>query len=548
MFEALTRGFREAQNRLAGLTELNENNIKAALREVRLSLLEADVELGVVKRFLAEVEQKALGASVQTRVKVGGDTHRVSAADQFVKICHDELIAMMSSPGEPIVYADKNERTGVMMIGLQGSGKTTTAAKLARWFAKQGKKPMLVAADMQRPAAVEQLQILGQQVDVPVFNLPGKSPIEICAAADAEAKRLGRDLIIYDTAGRLAIDEPLMQELGQIKARVAPDNIYLVVDAMIGQDAVQTAKSFNERLGITGVVLTKLDGDARGGAALSVKEVTGAPITFVGLGETLDKLETFRPDGMAGRVLGMGDVVGLMQDFQEVIDEKKAEEDAARMLSGEFTLDDFLQQVRTIQQMGSLKDLIDKIPGMGGMLPPGVNVDDKELVRIQAMIQSMTRQERRDPHALIREPGRVKRISAGSGQPEQGVHELVQKFLFMKQMMGNMGDMGMLGKIPGLKNLAAARNVRRAMKSGKLPAGMPSGGLPGMGMPGMGMPGMGLPGMGMPGMGMPGMGVPGAAGDDGGSRMRQLSRAEKNAKKNQRKRERAARKKTKGKR
>jgi signal recognition particle subunit SRP54 len=549
MFEALTRGFREAQNRLAGLTELNETNIKAALREVRLSLLEADVELGVVKRFLAEVEQKALGATVQTRVKVGGETHRVSAADQFVKICHDELIAMMSSPGEPIVYADKNKRTGVMMIGLQGSGKTTTAAKLARWFAKQGKKPMLVAADMQRPAAVEQLQILGQQIEVPVFNLPGKTPVEICTAADAEAKRLGRDLVIYDTAGRLAIDEPLMQELGEIKARILPDNIYLVVDAMIGQDAVQTAKSFNERLGITGVVLTKLDGDARGGAALSVKEVTGAPITFVGIGETLDKLETFRPEGMASRVLGMGDVVGLMQDFQEVIDEKKAEEDAARMLSGEFTLDDFLQQVRTIQQMGSLKDLIDKIPGMGGMLPPGANVDDKELVRIQAMIQSMTRQERRDPHALIREPGRVKRIASGSGQPEQGVHELVQKFLFMKQMMGSMGDMGMLGKIPGLKNLAAARNVRRAMKSGKLPAGMPTGGLPGMGMPGMGLPGMGLPGMGMPGMGMPGMGMPGVSGgEDGGSRMRQLSRAEKNAKKNQRKRERTARKKSKGKR
>jgi signal recognition particle subunit SRP54 len=548
MFEALTRGFREAQNRLAGLTELNETNIKAALREVRLSLLEADVELGVVKRFLAEVEQKALGATVQTRVKVGGETHRVSAADQFVKICHDELIAMMSSPGEPIVYAE-NKRTGVMMIGLQGSGKTTTAAKLARWFAKQGKKPMLVAADMQRPAAVEQLQILGQQVDVPVFNLPGQSPVEICTAADAEAKRLGRDVIIYDTAGRLAIDEPLMQELGEIKSRVLPDNIYLVVDSMIGQDAVQTAKSFNERLGITGVVLTKLDGDARGGAALSVKEVTGAPITFVGIGETLDKLEIFRPEGMASRVLGMGDVVGLMQDFQEVIDEKKAEEDAARMLSGEFTLDDFLQQVRTIQQMGSLKDLIEKIPGMGGMLPAGVNVDDKELVRIQAMIQSMTRQERRDPHALIREPGRVKRISSGSGQPEQGVHELVQKFLFMKQMMGSMGDSGMLGKIPGLKNLAAARNVRRAMKSGKLPAGMPPGGLPGMGMPGMGMPGMGLPGMGLPGMGMPCMGMPGMSGsDDGGSRMRQLSRSEKNAKKNQRKRERAARKKSKGKR
>jgi signal recognition particle subunit SRP54 len=547
MFEALTKGFREAQNRLAGLTELNESNIKTALREVRLSLLEADVELGVVKRFLAQVEQKALGQTVQTRLKHGGETHRVSAADQFVRICHDELVAMMSTGDEPVIFADKGKRTAVMMVGLQGSGKTTTAAKLARWFSKQGKKPLLVAADMQRPAAVEQLQILGKQIDVPVFNIAGASPVEICAAADAEAKKLGRDVVIYDTAGRLAIDELLMQELGEIKTRVEPQNIYLVVDAMIGQDAVQTAKSFNERLGITGVVLTKLDGDARGGAALSVKEVTGAPITFMGLGETLDKLDTFRAEGMASRVLGMGDVVGLMQDFQEVVDEKKAEEDAARMLSGEFTLDDFLEQVKTIQQMGSLKDLIDKIPGMGGMMPPGANVDDKELVRIQAMIQSMTKQERRDPHTLIREPRRVTRIAGGSGQQEQAVGELVQKFLFMKQMMGSMGDTGLLGKIPGLKGLAGARNMRRAMKSGKLPAGLPAGGLPGMGMPGMGMPGMGMPGMGLPGMGMPGMGMPGMGGDDGAPRMRQLSKAEKNARKQSRKRERSARKKSKGK-
>ena len=540
MFEALTKGFREAKNRLAGLAELSENNIKPALAEVRLSLLEADVEIGVVKRFLARVEQKAVGQTVQTRVKHGGETHKVGAEEQFVKICHDELIEMMGSADEPVIWSDKG-RTAVMMVGLQGSGKTTTAAKLARWFDKQQKKPLLVAADMQRPAAVEQLKVLGDQLGVPVFNIAGETPLEICRQAEAEAKKLGRDVIIYDTAGRLAIDEPLMEELAAIKSAVGPQNIYLVIDSMIGQDAVQTAKSFNERLGITGVVLTKLDGDARGGAALSVREVTGAPIVFTGVGETLDKLEPFRAEGMASRVLGMGDVVGLIQDFEQVIDQKKAEEDALRMMQGEFTLEDFLNQVRMIQQMGSLKDLVEKIPGMGGMIPPGTNLDDKELIRIQAMIQSMTPHERKDPHALIREPSRVKRIAKGSAQPEQGVTELIQKFLFMKQMMGGMGGMGgmgMLGRIPGMKNIAAARQLKKAMKGGGMP-GMPGMGMPGMGFPGM--PGMGMPGMGMPGMGMPGMGMPEAP------KMRQLSKTEKNAKKSDRKRERAARKKNKGK-
>jgi len=544
VFEALSKGFREAQNRLAGLTELNEKNIQAALREVRLSLLEADVELGVVKRFLARVEAKALGKTVQTRVKHAGETHTVTAGEQFVKICHDELVEIMRHDGELVNYAPSGP-TGVMMVGLQGSGKTTSAAKLARYFSKEGKTPLLVAADMQRPAAVEQLKILGEQIDVPVFNLPDKSPVEICVAARAEAKKLGADVIIYDTAGRLAIDEPLMAELRQIKEQVSPDNIFLVIDAMIGQDAVKTAKGFNQVLDLSGVVLTKLDGDARGGAALSVKEITGAPVLFVGLGETTDKLEPFRPEGIAGRVLGMGDVVGLMQDFEEVIDQKKAEEDAMRIMQGQFTLDDFLNQIRTIQQMGSLKDLMEKIPGMGNMLPPGAeaNLDDRELTRIEAMIQSMTPFEKQDPHALVREPSRVKRIAKGSGHAEPAVSEMVQKFLFMQQMMSGMGqNLGLLGNIPGMKNLAMARNMRRAMKGGKMPPGMP--GMPGMG--GMGMPGMGMPGMGMPGMGMPGMGMPAASAQ--GGRIKTLSRAEKNARKNQRKRERAARKKGKGKR
>ena len=539
MFDTIARGFRQARNRLAGLTELTESNIDPALREVRLSLLEADVEIGVVKAFLSRVKEKAVGRTLEARVKHEGETLAVSASDHFVKICHDELEAMMSHEGEPIVYAS-GRPTGIMMVGLQGSGKTTTCAKLARHLERAGKKPLLVAADMQRPAAVEQLKVLGGQIKVPVFNIAGKSPVEICAAAEAEAKKLGRDTIIYDTAGRLAIDEKLMQELADIKSRVAPENIFLVVDAMIGQDAVKTARSFHERLGISGCVLTKLDGDARGGAAVSIKEVTGAPILFSGIGETTDKFEEFRADGMASRILGMGDVVGLMQDFEGVVDQKKAEKDAERLLQGDFTLDDFLEQVRMIQKMGSLKDLVDKLP-LGGMFPGGlpkdINLDDRELVKIEAIIQSMTRFEKGDPYSLVREPRRAERIAKGSGTNPEAVSELVQKFLFMKQMMGGLGqNLGMMGKIPGMKQIAQMRNMQKAMGN------MGAGGMPGF--PGMGMPGMGgMPGF--PGMGMPGMGMPGAGGGDGSSmtKMRTLSQAEKNAKKSQRKRERDARKK-----
>jgi signal recognition particle subunit SRP54 len=545
MFDTIARGFRQAKNRLAGLTELTEGNIDAALREVRLSLLEADVEMGVAKAFLARVKEKAIGQTHASRVAHAGETHQVGASEIFVKICHDELEALMRHDGEPIVWADSGP-TGLMMVGLQGSGKTTTCAKLARYLEKEGKKPLLVAADMQRPAAVEQLKVLGEQISIPVFNLPGETPVAICAAARAEAKKLGRDVIIYDTAGRLAIDEQLMAELAEIKAKSGPENIFLVIDAMIGQDAVKTAASFNERLDISGVILTKLDGDARGGAAISVKEATGAPILFSGVGETTDKFEPFRADGMASRILGMGDVVGLMQDFEQVVDQKKAEKDAERMLSGDFTLDDFLDHVKMIQKMGSLKDLVDKLP-LGGMLPGGlpdnVNLDDKELVRIESMIQSMTRFERKDVYSLIREPSRVDRIAKGSGNKPEAVNELVQKFVFMRQMMTGLGqNLGMMGKIPGMRQMAMAKNMKKMMKGG----GMPGMGLPGMGLPGMGLPGMGLPGMGLPGMGMPGMGMPGMDGGDGGpsmTKMKPLTNAERNQKKAQRKRERGARKK-----
>jgi signal recognition particle subunit SRP54 len=549
VFDALAKGFKAAKNRLAGLTELTEQNVDVALREVRLSLLEADVELGVVKAFLARVKEKALGEVVRIRAKgQDGQTVKVNASDQFIKICHDELVAFMTADGPPLSFdgQGKGMPAGIMMVGLQGSGKTTTCAKLARLLQKDGKKPLLVAADMQRPAAVEQLKVLGKQIDIPVFNVAGATPLEICEKAIGEAKSKGNDVVIFDTAGRLAIDEALMKELGDIKAAVKPQNIMLVVDAMIGQDAVKVSKGFNDVLSLTGVILTKLDGDARGGAALSVKEVTGAPIRYSGMGEAIDKLEEFRAEGMASRVLGMGDVVGLIKDFEEVVDQKKAAEDAMRMLEGKFTLDDFLEQVRMIQKMGSLKDLVGKMPGMGDMMPPGVDLDDRELVKIEAMISSFTRFERSDPYALIREPSRVARIAKGSAMPEQAVNELVQKFLFMKQMMEGLGqNMGLMGKIPGLKNIAQMRNMQKQMAKMGGMGGMPGmggmGGLPGMpGFPGM--PGMGFPGMGMPGMGMPGMGS--GAGGDSMTKMKPLSAAEKNAKKAQRKREKEARRKS----
>jgi signal recognition particle subunit SRP54 len=546
MFDALAKGFKAARNRLAGLTELTEQNVESALREVRLSLLEADVELGVVKAFLARVKEKALGEVVRVKAKgQDGQAVKVSASDVFVKICHDELVAFMS-PGEApaIVTAPKGQVTGIMMVGLQGSGKTTTCAKLARLLQKEGKKPLLVAADMQRPAAVEQLKVLGEMINVPVFNVPDASPLDICKQALVQARTSKHDVVIYDTAGRLAIDEPLMEELSAIKAAVEPQNILLVVDAMIGQDAVKTSKAFNDRLALSGVVLTKLDGDARGGAALSIKNVTGAPIRFVGIGETLDKFEEFRADGMASRVLGMGDVVGLMKDFEQVVDEKDAAEKAMRMLEGQFTLDDFLEQIRMIQKMGSIKDLIAKMPGMGDMLPPGANLDEKEFDRVEAIIQSLTKFERRDPYALIREPTRVQRVSKGSGQPETQVQELIQKFLFMKQMMDGIGQNmgGMMGKIPGMKNVAMAKALKKQMAQGGM-GGMPGmGGFPGMpgGFPGMpgGFPGM--PGMGFPGMGMPGGGAPG----ESLTKMKTMSTAEKNARKAARKREKDARKKS----
>ncbi|MCC7534814.1 MAG: signal recognition particle protein [Deltaproteobacteria bacterium] len=465
MFETITKGFRVARQRLQGLAELDEANIDTALRDVRASLLEADVELGIVKQFLASVKAEAIGQVVQTKVEHKGKKLKISPGDVFIKVCQDQLIEMMKAEGEPVVWAPKGQVTGVMMVGLQGSGKTTTTAKLARLFQKEGHKPLLVAADTQRPGAVDQLQVLGERLDVPVFAIPGGNPLDICTRALEHAKRIHRDVILYDTAGRLAIDERLMDELGAIKTKTKPQNVFLVVDAMIGQDSVRTAAAFHDKLGLTGVVLTKLDGDARGGAAISIRNVTGAPIRFAGMGEGLDKLEPFRADGMASRILGMGDIVGLMKDFEEVVDEKKAEEDAMRMLKGRFTLSDFLEQIQTIQKMGPLQDIFEKLPFFPGGLPEGVTLDDKELVKIKAMIASMTRRERERPELFQKQSSRIDRVAKGSGRQKAEVVELLNRFMGMRKMMEDIGSQAsMLAKIPGLRQLANASKLRDAMR------------------------------------------------------------------------------------
>lgn len=506
MFDALSKGFRNAKNRLSGVTELTEENLDQALRDVRLSLLEADVELGVTKRFLATVKEKAIGEVVRTSATVKGQKVKVGPAEQFIKICQDELVALMEYEGPALDFAPKPAITGIMMVGLQGAGKTTTSAKLARLCQREGRKPLLVAADLQRPGAIEQLKVLGERLDVPVFADATSTPFEVCRKAQAEARTLKCDTIIYDTAGRLAIDAPLMAELSDIKKRIKPENILLVIDAMIGQDSVKTAAAFHEHLTINGVVLTKLDGDARGGAALSVRDVTGAPVKFAGMGEDLERLEEFRPDGMAGRILGFGDVVGLMKDFEQVVDEEKAQKDAERMLAGQFTFDDFIEQIGMLQQMGPLQDMMEKLPFFADSMPEGFQVDEKELDRIKAMVSSMTKAERRDPNLFQKQASRVKRVARGSGRTEKEVADLLQRFSFMQNMMSGIGKQaGMLGKIPGMKQMAMARNMHKMVKGGGFPgnpmmsgltdqlleAAVANGGMDPSAM--FGMPGMGGP-------------------------------------------------------
>jgi signal recognition particle subunit SRP54 len=452
MLETLSKGFKNARLKLQGKTQLTEDNIKNALRDVRVSLLEADVELSVVRGFLKQVQERCIGEVVTLKAPKAIEglppNVTVTPADHFIKICHDELVNLMGPVDATLDLAGSPAL--IMMVGLQGSGKTTTAGKLAKRLLAEGRKPMLVAADIYRPAAVDQLMTLGRRLGVPVFSIKGMSPVQLCTLGVQQARNVGRDVVIFDTAGRLAIDDTLMGELEQIKEQTKPGNILFVCDAMIGQDAVKTAAEFDRRLSFTGFVLTKLDGDARGGAALSIKEVTGKPIKFLGMGEGLDKLEEFRPEGLADRILGFGDVVGLMKDFEQVVDQETAEKDAVKMLKGQFTFGDFLKQIDMIRQMGSLRSIFERLPGMGDMLnqlPPEA-LDDRELLKVKAMIQSMTKEERNDPDIL--DDSRFKRIARGSGREVSDVRDLYERFLQVRAMMGQLGSSGMFGGLPGM--------------------------------------------------------------------------------------------------
>src|SRR4051794_25243284 len=491
MLDAVTKGFRAAKHKLTGKAELTEANIDDALRDIRVALLEADVEFNVAKRFLGRVKEKALGEVVTlTATDKKGRRQEVAPGDHFIKICHDELEALMGPVDTSLALAGKGERpAGIMMVGLQGSGKTTTVAKLANLLQKRGKKPLLVAADIYRPAAVEQLKQLGEKLDIPVFHEDGVKPPDMARHALAFAGQKGRDVILYDTAGRLAIDEQMMAELENVKTNVAPENILLVADAMIGQDAVRTAAEFDRRLSLSGFVLTKLDGDARGGAALSIKEVTGKPIKFIGMGEAIDKLEEFRPEGLASRILGFGDIVGLMKDFEGVVDEKKAEEDAEKILSGQFDLHDFVEQIKLVKKMGSVNELLEKFP-LFGELPEGVTFDDKELHRVEAIISSMTKNERKNPAVIGDE--RIERIARGSGQKKEHVRALLDRFFGMQKVMRQLGGgpggagMNLLQRLPGFRQLAQLNQLKgmdpeEMAKMFGLPKDMGAAGLPAAG-------------------------------------------------------------------
>ncbi len=490
MLETVSKGFRAAKNRLYGKAQLTPELIDESLRDIRVSLLEADVAFDVVKKFVARVREQAAGAEVQTTVTdKAGKKVKVSPGDHFVKVCHDELEALMGPVDTSFKLNPKGQVSGVMMVGLQGSGKTTTTGKLAFKFKKEGRSVLLVAADIYRPAAVDQLKVLGERLGIPVFHEPGVAPPELAKRAYEKARAEKLDTVIIDTAGRLAIDETLMAELEAIKSNVKPDNIILVTDAMTGQDSVKTAAEFNRRLDIDGLILTKLDGDARGGAALSIKEVTGKPIKYLGMGEGLDKLDEFRPAGLASRILGFGDVVGLMKDFEQVVDQDKAEDDAKKLLSGRFNMKDFMEQIRTVRKMGPLKDLLEKMPFLGEMSEQ-LNPNEKELDKIDSIYNSMTEQERLTPQLINR--GRAERIAKGAGRSPQEVGELMQKFGGMQQMMGAIGqDPGILGKLPFFKQLGQLnqmKNMDLGSLFGKDPAmaqalGMGGpGGFPGMNM------------------------------------------------------------------
>ncbi len=443
IFEGLSNKLQEAMKKLRGKGRVTEKDVKEMMREIKLALLEADVNFKVVKDFISKVSERAVGQDVLESLTPG---------QQIIKIVHEELIELMGSSNSKLTFASKPP-TVYMMVGLQGSGKTTTSGKLANLLRKQGKKPLLVACDVYRPAAIKQLQVVGGQLGIEVFSMGDKTnPVDISKAAVEHAKSMQYDIVIIDTAGRLHINEELMEELQNIKAAVKPHEILLVVDSMTGQDAVNVAESFNEKLGVDGIILTKLDGDTRGGSALSVKAVTGKPIKFAGMGEKLSDLEPFFPDRMASRILGMGDVLSLIEKAQEAFDEKKALELEKKMRTQQFTLDDFLDQMQQLKKMGPLSQILSMIPGFNANALKDLDMDDneKKMARIEAIIKSMTKQERNDPSII--NGSRRKRIAAGSGTTVQEVNRLLKDFEEMKKMMKMMTDMGKRGK-KGFKKL-----------------------------------------------------------------------------------------------
>ena len=444
MFETISNKFQSISRRLFSPGRLTEKNIQQGLQEIKTALLEADVNYKVVKDFIETIKEKAIGEEV---------LKSVSPAQQVIKIVSDELENLMGPVDTELKFSQHRNTTVIMMVGLQGSGKTTSCAKLAKYLQeKYGYKPLLVAADTQRPAAIEQLQILGESLGIPVFSQPNATPPKICESAVSYAIETGRNITILDTAGRLHIDEVLMEELHKIQKLSKPDNIFLVCDAMTGQDAVNSAQEFNNLLNLDGVILTKLDGDARGGAALSIKAVTGKPIKFVGTGEKTDKLEEFHPDRMASRILGMGDVVSLVEKAEAYIDEKKAKELEKKLLDASFTLEDLLEQFHTIQKMGSFRELLGMLPGGLGAQLQNVPIDEKQIGRVEAIIYSMTPQERYYPDII--DGKRKARISKGSGTTVQDVNLLLKQFREMRNMMRNLGKMGsLMGMMPGFGGL-----------------------------------------------------------------------------------------------
>lgn len=437
VFSALSEKLQDTFRRLRGKGKLTEKDVDEALREVKLALLEADVNFRVVRNFINRVRERAVGQEVINSLTPG---------QMVIKIVHQELTGMMGAKAEKLKTSDRPPSV-YLLAGLQGAGKTTTAGKLAGYLQKQGRRPLLVAADVYRPAAVKQLEVLGAQLSVPVFSDHGRDPVAIAAAAVEKARQTQRDVVLIDTAGRLHIDEELMGELAAIKAAVNPVEILLVVDAMTGQDAVNVAQNFNEQLGLTGLILTKLDSDTRGGAALSIREITGCPIKFVGSGEKLDGIEVFHPERLASRILGMGDVLTLIEKAEATVEAEQAKALMKKIQKDEFTLEDFLDQMRQVQKMGPLDQILGMLPGLKPKQLQGFVLDEKSMKHIEAIIQSMTPQERRTPQII--NASRRRRIAQGSGRPVQEVNRLLNQFEQSKKMMKQLGKIGK-GGLPRL--------------------------------------------------------------------------------------------------